>query len=219
MLGRWIVGMALLGSVSASSLFSLGVSVGPFSLSLDGVGVYDEGYGDRGYIVGRRGTPVVVQRRLQMFDNPICYAIQQRKLLEMTVEWTENIDAKNLKSTIKRITIEPYLFGRDRNGNPILRGKIISDVMLKEVAVKFGDEPRDPNADWRPPAQDAFSGRYNSLPAEKGPAAGNLDTLSVERITNVRVIERSQFNPPKDFSEIFKDGIAEVICTVSLSPA
>jgi hypothetical protein len=187
---------------TASTLFGLGIGLGPFQLDLDG-----------GFVDERIGDPIIVQRRVVGFDQPICYAIQKRKLLEMVVEWKEQVSDREVKRTVKQVTLQPYVFGTDQDRRLILRGNIVAENVLKQVTVKYGDEDQSNTNTKKKDENSAWSGVFH--PAKKN-GESDLSTINVERITQLRVIEQSNFKPPEDFNKIFKgSGIVNIICTVS----
>lgn len=161
----------------------IGVYLGPFSLefggSLNSPTVYSEG----------------------MNSDPICRAIVMQKQLELTVEMKENISDKEFKVVSKRITIEPYLFGMSNRHQPLLKGKIIEENIIKEVTVKYGD-------DWSE-SEKSLSGTFQ---IEK--KKGDVTTLNINRIQRIVVIEHSHFSIPKDYDKNSYNDVVNVICEV-----
>lgn len=184
--------MMVLGAFTllSSTAYGLGVQIGPFDF---GLGRY-------------RGTDAP---RAVSYD-PICTAIARRMPLEMNVEWFEKVSNEEKKITTKRIVIEPYLFGKKKDGQLILRGNVVSEKLVKEVTIKRGEGASgeiDINEDG--PADEAtYAGTYSST------SGNGVNTLNIQRVSGIRVLDKS-FDPPKDFNEVFKDDVAVVICTVN----
>lgn len=189
------LGAFCLVSASVQGL-GFGVKLGPFELELGGG---------------------IASNRKVILEDPICYAIRTRKLLELIMEWEETNRNETIIIT-KKVTIEPYLFGRTKDGQPIIRGNVVADTVIKEITVKYPDDERDfHDEDSNEEKEEGFfSGLFRS--SKKGQTKSDLDTLNVQKIVSVNVIEQSNFNPPKDFKGIFEDDVAEVICSVTLSP-
>ena len=161
----------------------LGFFLGPFSLQfggeVNGPTVFSDG----------------------MSSDPICRAIVTQKQLELIAEMKENISDKEFKMVIKRITIEPYLFGMDNRHQPVLKGKIIEEKMIKEVTVKYGEESSE--------SEKNLSGTFQ---IEK--SKGDVSTLNVNRIQRIAVIEDSHFSIPKNYDKNSYNDVVNVICEV-----
>ncbi len=197
---KFLATFAVAAALSTNVMgIGLGVQLGPFELGL-GLGVNDNG-GD-------------VDNRLYRFEDPICYAIGNRRLLEMDVEWKERVSKTETTSTLKRITIEPYLFGRAENGQPVLRGNIVAERVLREISVKYGDEAQG-QFDEEQDVSGPLSGTYRTPP--KGKSGRGVQTVNIRRVASIRVVEGGHFVPPKDYNQIFQGDVAEVICTVTPS--
>ena len=108
---------------------------------------------------------------------------------------------KEFKMVIKRITIEPYLFGMDNRHQPVLKGKIIEEKMIKEVTVKYGEESSE--------SEKNLSGTFQ---IEK--SKGDVSTLNVNRIQRIAVIEDSHFSIPKNYDKNSYNDVVNVICEV-----
>ncbi len=185
--------MLLAFSLAASSLCAqgIGIGIGPFRLELHG---------------GVDGEAITSQRRLQLLDNPICYAIREQKELEMIVETEEAINKNEFKSTIKKITLDPYVFGIDKNGQPILRGNIVKELLVKEVKVKYGDEKKD--SVKKEEKKSFFSALFTSQKDK------DIASVNIRKVSDVRVLEDAPFKAPKNINELTKDDSFDVICAI-----
>lgn len=161
----------------------IGFNLGPFSLQFG----------------GSSNGPTIYSERMN--SDPICRAIVMQKQLELIAEMKENISDKEFKIVIKRITIEPYLYGMNNRHQPVLKGKIIEEKMIKEVTVKYGDES--------PENEKSLSGTFQ---IEKG--KGDITTLNVNRIQRIAVIENSHFSIPKGYDKNSYNDVVNVICEV-----
>lgn len=187
-------------SLISSALYGFGLQLGPFDLEL---GRY-------------RSDPPQSQRvaAVAVSYDPICTAIARRQQLEMTVEWREKISDTEYKVTVKRVTVEPYLFGKKKDGQLILRGNVVAERLQKEVSLKYGDgyDQRWDTGHFVPNDESAYTGTYSSKDGK------GVNTMGFERISEIRVLDQG-FEPPKDFNDVFRDDVAVVICTVTSSPS
>lgn len=170
------------------------VHLGPFELQLDG---------------GRAApSPAFI-------NDPICYAIRRRKLLELVME-SKATSGNETKITVKKITIQPYLYGRTNDGQPALRGDVVAEKMLREISIKEGENTETEKKEKNKDKNDSsfFSGLFKST-ANREQKANDIETVKINRIVNINVIEESSFDPPKDFNKIFTGDLAEIICTVA----
>lgn len=164
-----------------------GFSLGPFNLLF--------GSFDGQYLVAHR----------QVLDNPICFAISQQKQLEIIVEGSETVSTKEKKIVTKQIIVEPYAFGMNEEGKPFLQGKVVDEKMLKEISVKFGEDRFDESSiTLDEKNKTSFFGRFTTQKSE---------TIDIRKIEQLRVIEDSHFDIPKDFKRI-SDPKIQVICQV-----
>lgn len=177
--------LLLTGSVHAD----LGFNVGPFSMQFN----VQESY--------------YAQDHKDILDTPICFAISKQKRLDLIVETKEKLNAKEMKMTTKRLVIEPYAFGITRDGKPVLRGNVISDKLIKEVTVKFGEDQFG-EGDWSNEKEGGFfSGLFKS---EKN------QNIDVRKISNLYVINDSHFDAPKNYKGLKEDNI-QVICQLPVT--
>lgn len=137
----------------------------------------------------------------------LCYAISQQKKVETVVRQVEQVNSKEMKITIKKITLEPYVFGLNQDRQYVLRAKVVDEKVLKEVTVKNFDEEKTDQKD------DAAEQPKNVAAI---PAKGDIGELNIRQIRNVHVIEDSHFDVPKDYDKIFKETMAQVFCHVNL---
>lgn len=165
--------------------------------------VYADGLGvSIGPLSLQLGTPNIPMIRLDPRDSdPICRAIGGQRLLEMIVQIREKINDKEFKVITKAIKIEPYLFGIDKRHQFLLKGKVVDERMIKEVSVKFG---ADADADEK-----GLSGTFQ-IEKQKG----NVISLNVDRIQEIRLIDSSHFDIPKDYDPNSYSDIVNVICEV-----
>lgn len=178
----------LAGSVYAQEL---GIQKGPFDLQFntsEGTYVYEY-------------KPVL--------DNPICDAISNQRQLEMTIDKMEKISDKEIRIVSKRVVVEPYAFGINSDGKPILRGNVVEEKVLKKVTVKFeeeqADEDRKISREWK--QKGFFSGWLMS---------DNNQKMEIRRVGKLRVVEGSHFDIPKNFKGIEGENI-QVICQLPVS--
>lgn len=114
-----IIGIAAM--IAAGSLCgdALSFQVGPFALE----------FGGPGYAFNRT-----------IIDDPICYAISQKKKLEVVVKGVEKVSPKEIRIVTKKITIEPYAFKLSKDNQPVLRGNVVEEKLIKEVDVKYAED-------------------------------------------------------------------------------
>lgn len=171
---------ALSGPLQAEGL--AGFYIGPFSLELG----------------GRSDGPYFAIDARDSY--PICRAIDDQNLLNLTVRTREKISDKEFKIVVKKITIEPYLFGRNNRRQHILKGKITNEALIKEVTVKYGEDT---------------DGEERSLPGTfKIESEGKFSSVNVDQIMEISVIPDSQFDIPKDYNKNAYNDVVDVICEV-----
>lgn len=209
---------SLLLANSAYAADAAGFNVGSFNMEFNPVGheyqINNGGKWENHYIPNSRA----------FLENPICYAIANLKRLEIVIDLNEYISPKELKITIKKLTVEPYAFGLAKDGSLALQGKITAEKMLKEISIKYGEdkfhelivpsaqknksngvqnETEDDSEDYSPLYD---TGYY------KGKFISDKDTdIDIRRIRWVQVIENSHFEVPKDFKQVIDDSM-QVIC-------
>lgn len=76
--------------------------------------------------------------RAVTLDNPACYAMSSKKVITMIVLIDEAINNQTYMNYLKKLTIEPYVYGIDRNQQPVLCGNITRVEILKQQSVRFG---------------------------------------------------------------------------------
>jgi hypothetical protein len=218
--------MIILAAVSTTLFASIpnlegfGLNFGPFDLRFG----EDNGRDDRGYEGSRREA---------ILDNPICRAISQQQKLEFLVEGKEKINAKEVKITTKRVTVEPYAFGFTKDRQPVLRGAVVDEKLVREVTIKFGENQPEAEAPGNNPnhvsAQakesdditievknkgeeqnnKSFSGLFRSHKSKE-----NVESLNLTKVGNIHILENSHFDVPKNLKTLFKDDIDQVVCQV-----
>lgn len=179
-----------------STAYGAGISFGPFDLRFGGENFH---YAHPGF------------HRAQ-FEDTICRAISQQKQLEFTVVSKEKINAGEMKMVTNRVVVDPYAFGFTNDGQPVLRGTVVEEKLIKEVTIKLGEDlyPADDKVVKKEKNEEEFSGVFRSHKSKD-----NIESINLEKIRDVRVIEASHFDAPKDIDTIFKDDIAQVVCQVT----
>lgn len=102
------------------------------------------------------------------------------------------------KIITKKITVEPYLYGLDASGRPIIKGNIVSENVLKEVSIKYGEKKNGNGANGKD--KSVFSAIFRST-------GNGVATMNLDRVAEIRMIEQSHFNPPENYAEIFKGDV------------
>jgi len=189
------------------------VGIGPFSLQV---------FPQRVPVMGQPNVYV----HPAMIEHPICYAIQSQKLLEMVVK-TSTTEKNERKIVIKRIRVEPYVFGIGKNGQPIIQGNVVAENLIKEVTIKYGEKSdkkgtNDENSDNINENDDEennyndyyanaysgrqgyFSGRFSSTKDKK--------TVDFQTIADFYVVEDSNFKAPEKIEA--QSDIVRIICSI-----
>lgn len=135
------------------------------------------------------------------FTDPFCFAIAQQKQIEMVVEGTEKLNAREIKIVTKKLIVEPYAFAIARDGKPLLNGNVAEEKLVREVTVKYGED-RFEEETAEKTGKGFFSGLFNSDKSK------NID---IRRVSDIRIIENSHFDAPKDFKGL-QDNNVRVIC-------
>lgn len=158
----------------------LGLNIGPFSLELN---------------VGHRGY----SERQGFIDDPICYAISSKQQLRVQFLVEEDLGKGEWKTTLKEVTIDPYVFGYDKNNQPVLRGNITKEEVLKEVTVK----------DYKPSDDDgkSYSGFFSWFKT-----TGRSNSINVRGIRSIQVLDNQFFNPPNELDSAYFNDLALVKC-------
>jgi hypothetical protein len=182
--------LLIIALFSTGCLQGAGVSFGPFNFEFSAG--FDDSFGPGMRLSGR------------LYD-PICRAITQQKKLQFVSLSREKINDNEIKFTTKIVTVEPYAYGFTKEKQPVLRGAVTEEKLLKEVTVKSGDDMSDDQRD----DEGYFAGYFRSPKSQ-----GGVESLDVTKVRDVRVIEDSHFDAPKDLGSIFKEDIAQVVCQV-----
>ena len=189
---KFMLATLIFFSASALNADGLGIELGPFSLSLQG---------------DFEGEPI--RDRRSILDSPLCIAISEQKQMEFVVE-EENVTSKSETVYVRKaITIEPYLFGINRKGQPVLYGNIVAQKNIKEVTTKYGDEN---TSDTKEKKKGFFSGLFSSKKDKN-----KVSTINLRKVSGIRVLEDSHFEAPKDIDDIAKDDDIDVICKIANS--
>jgi hypothetical protein len=177
-----LASLMLVGTVYGDGF---GVGVGPFSLQF--------GSSAPSYLISNRNS----------LDNPICYAISHQKRLEIIVEGAENVSTKEKRIISKRLVVEPYAFGVNKDDQPILRGNVVEEKLLKEVSVKYGDDQFDETS---VAPEDSGGGFFSGLFS-----SSKVKNLDIRKVVQVHVIDDSRFEIPKGYKPV-DDKDIRVIC-------
>ncbi|CRX37924.1 hypothetical protein [Estrella lausannensis] len=169
--------------LTGSSYADIGFYLGPFSLELGGRGDAPT------FAIDARDT------------YPICRAIDEQNLLNLIVRVREKVSDKEFKITVKKITLEPYLFGRNNRRQHLLKGKITNEAVVKEVTVKYGEEAD--NAEGR-----ALPGTF------KIQNEGSISTVNVDQILEISILPDTHFDIPKDYDKDAYNDVVDVICEI-----
>lgn len=148
---KYLLSLIVFGSLFATT--EQAVSYGPFSLELTGA------------------TQSLNDRRA-FLDDVVNYAIASKQRLGLTVELDEKW-AKGDAAT-KRLIVEPYVFGLDRKGQPVLRGNIVGEEVTTEKVTPYGN----------------FKGMIVYL---QKPGVNSINLKSIKKI---EVLRGDFFNPP-----------------------
>jgi len=182
--------------VSAAYADGAGIYLGPFSLEF---GVNDYGPGrDRDYETFQRST----------LDTPICTAISNLKQLAITVEVADTVSKTEKKITTKSFVVEPYAYGTTMSGKPVLRGNVVSEKVIKEETLKYGDEHFDDSKSTAKKEDNSyFFGMFSSSKDV------NID---IRRVIDIQVINDSHFDAPKNYKGI-EDKDVQINCQVPVN--
>ena len=146
-------------------------------------------------------------------NRSLCYAITQQKQVEVIVRQVDKISDTEKKITLKKLIINPYVLGMDKNHHPILRANVADEKIIKEVTVKYSAE-----AKASPQEQDVAYDFSNQTADRKPlvlPAKGETGEINIFQFKSIRVMEDSHFDAPKDFDKLFKDTLAQVFCHIN----
>lgn len=213
-------GPLLLGLLLATQTAraDVGFEVGPFRLGFfpserhyyrsdDGEYYYsDDGYyyrnDDRRYHRADnyryRAAPADYRSIRVELDSPICYAISNQKRLEMVVNVVEEGSSGTKNLVTRKLVVEPHAFGTSNQGDPILKGTVVSDERVRQVALTDERRTEEPSS---------FSGLFTSQ---------KNATVDIRRVVKVTVIENSHFDMPTDFKGM-DEAEGQVICQLPVS--
>lgn len=173
-----VASMLLAGSAHADGF---GFNLGPFNMQF--------GASEPEYLSTNRSD----------LENPFCAAIESQKKVEFTVRGTDIVSAKEKKLVVKTIVVEPYAFGSTRDGKPVLHGKVVSEKLVMEATVKFGEDRFDENGKTTKDKGDGyFTGKFNSDKSKD---------IDISKVSNIHIINDSHFDVPKDFKAIKDDNV------------
>ena len=166
----------------------------------DGAYYNDGDYDDESSAGDNRGYMGRSMMRPADVANQLCQAISNQNQIEIVVEKREIVNSKELRVEVKKVVVEPYGLAVTQNGQPVVRGNIVSDKMIKEVTVKFGDDRFDTSKKDKD---------VNTSSSWFSSSNKNLDISRVRAInpTNTR------FDAPKDYKG-FEDNSLNVICEI-----
>lgn len=180
--------MLMLGSTAA--IDGIVFDLGPFNLQFGGY--------SKAYRVAHRNA----------LDGPICFAIQHRNQLEITLEIVETVSSKEQKIITKNLVIEPYAFGVSEDDKPILQGNVVKEELVKEVTLKYGEdqfevEKSSSKSEWK----GSFSGIFSS---------SKTKDLDISKILHISLIPDVHFEAPKDFKGMDSKKM-DIICQLPVS--
>ncbi len=163
---KYLLSLIVFGSLFAAT--EQAVSYGPFSLELTGA------------------TKTVNDRRA-LLDDPINYAIASKQRIGLTVE----LDEKWAKgdTAFKKIIVEPYVFGLDKKGQPVLRGNIVGEEIVTETT--------NPNGS-------TLKGMIVYL---KKPGVNSINLKSIKK---VEVLRGDFFNPPSTIDPSYQNDLESI---------
>ncbi len=173
------------GSVSAQDFrFDLG----PFSMQFGGPDILPAGH----------------EHHRNMLNYPICYAIAQQKRIVFVVENRETVSPKEMKVVTKQLTVEPYAFGTSKEGKQLLQGNVTEDKQISEITIKYSEDTFAKENKERAENRDKsfYSGWFSS---------GKSKNIDIQRVSNLRVLDDSHFDAPKDYKGVQDDSM-QVIC-------
>ena len=127
----------------------------------------------------------------------------------------DKVNDKEIKITTKKIIINPYVFGLNKNQHLVIRAQVADEKVLKEVTVKYSDEEKADQQQKDIAANDADQQQKDVAKAPVIPAKGETGEIDIFQIRNIRVMEDSHFDAPKDFDKIFKDTLSQVFCHIN----
>lgn len=214
----FILGLATILSMGAytESAIGLEIQVGPAQLSL-------------------QGPPGPANFQRNFFDRKICYAIENHARLELFIGSKDETSDKETKVTVKKITIDPYLFGIDPEGRPVLQGNVINSEVIKEVTITYSDakyknedlqrRQKFQNNGRRGPQdnQDDQDNQDNGSQAaaqqdKKNPENNAKTGLNIANVSFIRVLDQTHFDVPKDIDKQLEkntQGNIQVVCSLS----
>jgi len=185
---------ALCFGANAVNAVSADIKVGPAELQL-------------------RAPPGPANLHRNFLDRKICRAIQIQSRLEVFIGSKEESSPTETKVTIKRVVIEPYLFGIGQRGQPILQGNVISSEVIKEVNIKYSDVKYKNEEMQRGPGPQGRRGNQPPPPPEQKNEGG----VNFADVTSIRVLETEKFNVPKDIDkqlEKYSQGNIQIVFRV-----
>lgn len=142
--------------------------------------------------------------RAVALDNPACYAMTSKKAIVMTVAIDEAINNQTYMNYIKKLTLEPYIYGIDRNQQPVLCGNIVRVEILKQQAVKFGTAQ----------VAQAFGGldpKFTAMIIWKQPAM--VGPVNVWKVLDVQVNQGASYMARQEILQQFPTQGLNVICS------
>ena len=149
-------------------------------------------------------------------DNPLCSAISSQSRVELIVQTAKKVSDKEVNVVFKRLVIEPYAFGFAGDKRPVLRGNVISDNILKDITIKYGEGEavNDKEFQWTNDEDNQKKGFFSGWgSSDKGYSGKNID---IQNISDVRIVKNTHFVVPKDYKPVVDDNI-RIICQVPSS--
>ncbi|GAB4229490.1 MAG: hypothetical protein Tsb0021_07370 [Chlamydiales bacterium] len=192
-----------------ASLCASEVEIGPFEFKLDQSEI-------------RVGKPVERSDYVPFQQSPVCVAIRNKKLLEVIVE----AQMEDGRSVLKRIVVEPYAFGYDREGALVLTGYRRKEVTLEDpyidtftVSFRYNGKNKPAYRYEIAESDEMYTNKQRYPDESRGifrifhRGQERWKTFLVTRIVDARVLENSSFEPRKQEK---LQNIVNPICEVEM---
>lgn len=199
-----IITSCLLLCSTALSAEGIGINVGPLNMGIgtnDGAYYNDGDYDDESPAGDNRGYMGRFVMRPADVANQLCQAISNQNQIEVVIEKREIVNSKELRVEVKKVVVEPYGLAVTQNGQPLIRGNVVSEKTVKEVTVKFSDDRFDTSK--KDQDENASSSWFGS---------SKLKNLNLSRVRAINPTN-TRFDAPKDYKG-FEDNSLNVICEI-----
>ncbi len=142
--------------------------------------------------------------RAVTIDNPVCYSMQARKVLVLTVQIDEAVNNQQFMNYTKKLTVEPYLYGLDRNQAPVLCGNIVRNEIISQGNATYGSTNNTYNS-----TPSLFTGMVTWLGNQP-----SFNPVNVWKVLNIEVNQNAAFFPKQDMMQTFSGHGINPICSV-----